>query len=346
MTSSIRCFTSVNNCYLPKARVLAESVKAHHPDWQFDLVLSDTPIDPFDLEKEPFDTLLTLDQLGVENWQSWAFMHRVVELCTATKGMAAMRILEEHNPNFLIYLDPDTAVFNSMDNLIDLLHTHPLILTPHQLCPETELPAIIDNEICSLKHGIFNLGFFAVKNAGQGRDFIQWWNERLLHFCYDDIPSGLFTDQKWCDHAPVFFDQLHILRKSNYNVATWNLAHRDVAMGDDGTILVDGRPLRFYHFTGYDSGAGATMLAKYASSNTVVNELWDWYARQLERHGQEQLGRCPWAYSVFDNGEKIENAMRRLYRDRKDLQISFPDPFDTSREDGGFLAWWQMGHDR
>ena len=38
--------------------------------------------------------------------------------------------------------------------------------------------------------------------TGQGRRFIDWWADRLRQFCYDEVPNGLFTDQRWVDLAP------------------------------------------------------------------------------------------------------------------------------------------------
>jgi hypothetical protein len=260
------------------------------------------------------------------------------------KGPAAAHIMASTDTDKLLYLDPDIAVFNSLQPLSDLLDDHPILLTPHQVQPEQTMEAIVDNEICSLKHGVYNLGFLALRSDGQGRAFVDWWRDRLLHFCYDDIPNGLFTDQRWCDLAPVFFDQLHIIRSPAYNVATWNLAHRDVIMTPDGVIHVDGEPLRFYHFTGFDSGAGATMARKYAPEDHIVHDLWEWYERQLDRYGQDAFGGIPWTYGTFDDGTPITPEMRRLYRHRSDLQEHFVDPFDTQRADGGFLAWWRSEH--
>ena len=58
-------YTSVTKSYIPKARVLARSVKRFHPDWSFQLVLSDNLPTRFDLANEPFDGVLTIDQLGI-----------------------------------------------------------------------------------------------------------------------------------------------------------------------------------------------------------------------------------------------------------------------------------------
>ena len=79
-------YTSVTKSYLPKARVLAKSVKHFHPDWTFVLLYSDDLPVGFDLKQEPFDEVLTIEQLGIPNWKAWVFGHAVVELCTAVKG--------------------------------------------------------------------------------------------------------------------------------------------------------------------------------------------------------------------------------------------------------------------
>ena len=219
-------FTSVTANYLPKAAALAHSVKRVHPEAVFHVVLSDQMPECPAATTAAFDSVINIRDLPIDNLPSWIFRHRLVELCTAVKGTAFQYIAARHGAERIYYFDPDILVLNRLDGLERMLDRNSILLTPHQCVPETDFQAILDNEHCCLRHGVFNLGFLAVRMAGQGRQFIDWWADRLRSYCYDEVENGLFTDQRWVDLAPAFFDDIAIVREPQYNVATWNLTHR------------------------------------------------------------------------------------------------------------------------
>lgn len=334
-------FTSVTANYIPKARVLAKTVKAHNPDSQFHLLLSDKHPDWLDITKEQFDSIINIDELSIPNKEAWIFKHSVVELCTAVKGFGFQEIIRRYNPDKVIYLDPDIAVMSTLDSLSIRLDEASIILTPHQTEPDTDFRAIIDNEICSLKHGVYNLGFLGVRNSPEGRRFVDWWANRLHHFCYDDIPNGLFTDQRWIDLAPAFFDDLQILRDPVYNVCTWNLSHRKVWGKVPDELIVNGERLCFYHFSGFDSGAQEIMLDVYGKDSPILRDLRDWYINECREMDQDQHGTTPCVYDYFSDGSKVTKAHRRIYRGDAALPDRYPNPFDTSSE-GSYQAWFKQ----
>jgi hypothetical protein len=334
------CFTSVINNYLPKARILARTLKQFHPDWHFILVVSEPLHESIRPDEEPFDRIVTIQDLDIQGLPAWIFKHTIMEICTAVKGPAARYILKTTQAEKLIFLDPDIAVFDSLQEISDLLDTYPIILTPHQTKPESNNLDVLYNEVCFLKHGVYNLGFFAVRNKGQGKTFIDWYCDRLTHFCYIDFDWGLYTDQRWCDLAPVLFDQLYILRDPGYNVARWNLSQRTLTQNKKGMYLIDGKPLRFFHFSGYDSGQGMMEIKRYVEEDHVLHTLWDWYDQQLLTDGQESLGNVPWRYSFFSSGNRVGPEMNRLYRQRTDLQKAFPDPFHNNGTLNCFENWY------
>jgi hypothetical protein len=327
MTSQTHVFTSITSNYLPKARVLAESVKRFDPDLYFHLVLCDNVPVGFSLASEPFDDVIFAEDLVKDNFAQWAFGHSVVELCTAVKGAALEHIFSTHDANQVLYFDPDMVVFSRLDELQQALSGRSLILTPHQTDPETTDRGILDNEVSSLVHGVFNLGFVGVRNCPEGRRFSRWWAQRLSKYCHDDLARGLFTDQKWVNLAPCFFEEVGILRSPAYNVATWNLTNRKATGSLETGIQINGEPLGFYHFSGFDSGDQKIMLQVYGKDSPVLSELREWYIAECERHGQLALGALRSKYDHFSNGVLIDRGYRLLYRQRVDLQQAYPNPF-------------------
>lgn len=347
----VHVFTSISLNYLPKARILVSTVKRFHPDWIFHLVISDRATDQSSPAKNilpqenQFDRIVWIDALAIDHLDGWVFKHGVMELCTAVKGPFLQQLVKE-GADKIIYLDPDIAVFNSLEPVVDLLDEHAILLTPHLLDYSDNVQAIFDNEVLGvMKHGIFNAGFLAINpRKKDGARFAHWWGNRLLEYCYSDYEQGLFTDQKWCDLVPAFFMDYLIVRDPGYNVASWNIDKRDVSMSEGGQMQIDGTyPLRFYHFTGYDSGAGDSMTKRYSGGNHLIDEIWTWYGRQLKENGQGIYGGLPCYFNYYDNGVEITNEARQIYRDRDDLQAAFPHPFQTQGDaghSGGFYAWY------
>ncbi|MFC5372987.1 hypothetical protein ACFPIF_10505 [Brevundimonas faecalis] len=333
----VLCFSSFNFAYLNRARVLFASVRRYHPDWHIVALITDRVPDGFDwdISNEPIDEVVYADELAVDGVNGWLFKHDVVEVCTAVKGPYLLQACSS-GVDVVVYLDPDTCLFAPITPVLQILKTSDIVLTPHQTVPDAKNEAIIDNEITSLKTGIYNLGFLAIRTTGEGLRMAQWWSDRLKEFCYDDIPNGLFVDQRWCDHVPSFFNGVHILRDPGYNVASWNLSHRTVTMDAAGGINVNGQPLRFWHFTKLGP-LGDTMTKRYAKDNFQVYELWNWYRRQVIDATAASIPSGYWYYGAFESGRKIHKSYRLLYRHRKDLQEAFPDPYKSGA--AGFEAW-------
>lgn len=334
---AVHCFTSISFSYLDRARVLAETVKRFHPDWILWLCLSDR--EPhgftFDIQSENFDHLVRIDDLAMPDMERWIFGHNVVELCTAVKG-AMLCYMLEHGAEKVVYIDPDIALFDTLGDIPRLLDRHDIVLTPHLTAPETTIPRICDNEIGALKHGTFNLGFVAVSGRDDGRRFAAWWKERLRDFCYDDIPAGLFTDQRWCDLVPSLFGNTHILRDPGYNVASWNLINRPIEIHWDGRITAGGHPLRFFHFTKINS-VGEAALTQNADGRHEVFELVRWYRARLAANAAEHLPPGWWAFARYDDGTSIAARDRTLYRCQSGLREQFQHPFASGP--GSFQDW-------
>ncbi|MCH2394346.1 hypothetical protein [Oceanibaculum sp.] len=336
---TIHAFTSFSYSYLNRARVLAATLRRQHPDWVLWAVLTDRAPEGFaiDWQREEFDRVLTAEELLGDTAGQWLFGHDVIEACTGVKAAAMQWIMQSDTCTKLFYFDPDIAVLNPVTEIADLLDSHSIVLTPHQIDPEPRARrgAIMDNEMASLRHGAFNLGFLAVRNDQEGRRFVDWWADRLQDWCHDRQDMGVFVDQKWCDLVPCFFDRVKILRDPGCNVASWNISQRRLSFDDQGMARVNGQPLRFFHFTKLGA-VGDAMTQRYAGDNIEVYELWLWYRNQIEKATSPEIPNRYWYYDSFDNGVPVPKQARVLYRERSDLRAAFPDPW---KAEGGYFEW-------
>ncbi|MGB2419810.1 MAG: hypothetical protein ACPH9Z_06735, partial [Luminiphilus sp.] len=293
--SRIHVFTSAAANYLPKVKVLFDSLAEHHPDWQRHLLLvEDWP------ESEVAAVALEAEihqprDLDIPDWRPWAFCHSMVELCTAVKPFMLKQLLAREDCDAVVYLDPDIRVFSAVSDVVVALNDHAILLTPHQSAPETSLGGVMANELTSLRYGTYNLGFIGVSANEEGNAFAEWWCQRAYRFNRDDVPNGLFTDQRWMDLVPGLFGRVGILRQARLNVASWNAHQRDLSVADDGQVLVGGAPLGFYHFTGLDSGNHEVAL-QYATNSTGVEASLVQNYREALAESERQYSYGPWSF--------------------------------------------------
>ncbi len=323
----ITFFTSINNAYFTKAKLLSDSVKKHHPDSRFVCLLVDQPVEGWEILAPNFDELLVASEALIPEFRKWVFKHSVVEACTGVKGPALKYLLSVPGTDAVIYLDPDIYVYSPLTEVIEALEDSSVVLTPHFTEPAFTQDTIRLNEYSALQHGNFNLGFLAVANREEGKKFANWWADRLINHCFDEKNLGLFTDQKWVDLAPSYFPDLCILRQSGTNFATWNCESRRLGRDPEGNLTANAEPLRFIHFSGFDSGAHELAREQMAPNDDVFRELSLKYSESLAFSEAKWVDKQPWAYARNYAGAVIAPEWRRVFRDQPDAFVHFDDPF-------------------
>ncbi len=325
----IAVYTSCALNYLPKARVLAESLQSAEPGARLTLCLNDAVPAWLDLAAEPFEHVWLPEDLGYG--RGWVFQHNVMELCTAVKGRALLRLIEEAEADLILYLDPDVLVCNPLAAIAGYLGDAAIGLVPHILAPEETERGVELHEISVASHGVYNLGHLVLRPDARGRAFARWWAARLDRHCFDDRARGLFTDQRWVDLAPAIFEGVAILKQPGLDVASWNLSHRALRQtlpGDLSSFTVDGQPLLTYHFSGTGpTGTHRRVREIFAPSSGAAAEIERLYETMIARHGQAEFAHRPPVHDFFDDGTPVTAGARRLYRSHPDLQAAFPDPY-------------------
>lgn len=319
-TDRIGVCTIVAKNYLPYARTLMHSIKQHNPEFKCFVLLADKIEGYFEPANEDFTLDLSGD-LAIPDNDLFHFKYNVLELCTAVKPYYLEQLLTQHKLNKLMYFDPDIMVFDNLSLLTEALDNHSIILTPHLLDPLDDEKKPSEREI--MQAGVYNLGFIGIAEPAKSLPFLKWWQEKLYNDCVVDIPGNLFVDQRWVDLVPGMFCQVGILRNPGLNVAYWNLAKRHLQQAGD-TYLVNGQPLRFFHFSGFDA-ENPENFSRHQDRFTVqnlgdVNNLLRIYQKNMLDNGYRACKKWPYAYGSFRDGSKIPDFCRRLVRDDLALQ--------------------------
>jgi hypothetical protein len=186
-----------------------------------------------------------------------------------------------------------------------------------------------------LRAGQFNLGFIGLAATENGRAMLKWWQDVCLERCLFDVSHRYFVDQFWAAAFASFAERLCVLRDPGCNVAYWNVFQRRLTR-DGTTWLVDGKPLRFFHFSGLHE-SDLTQVSKYqdrvkAPDGTALYDLLSEYVRNLSVQEWKSYASTPYSFGYFSDGEQISQEDRRnyLYLSAKDRQ-NILDPF-ASRE--------------
>ena len=326
-----RCFyTSFNRAYAPQALVLAESLRNCYGN-NVDIVA--LLVDELEESEQQyfasFTKILKASELNIPNFSEWIFRLDIIEAATAVKPFALRQLLDIYEE--VIYLDPDTIVYAPFDEMFGELKENNFVLTPHQLTPSTEHWVIESTELQSLRFGVFNLGFIAVRNTVEGKRVADWWKDRCYEYCVSDPDHGLFTDQKFFDQAPIFFDGLHILKHPGYNVATWNLRERTLRFLN-GDVVVNDQPLRFCHFT-KATHIGASAFERMSRGFGVMDELFYAYLSLMAEKERYLLKLTKnWHYGNYKDGTSIDKETRIQFREFFKSKHVDVDPFNCQTD--------------
>ncbi|MDQ1477482.1 MAG: hypothetical protein QOE62_2711 [Actinomycetota bacterium] len=338
--------TVIARNYLAHARVLAASLRRSDPHASLAVLVLDDERGEIDDELELFDVIRPSDlDIAHREFHFMATIYTVLELATAVKPWLLQYLLEHHD--VACYLDPDIEVFASLSEVVELARRHSIVLTPHTTSPIPR-DGLLPGEREIRLAGVFNLGFIAVSNDSDA--FLSWWAERLRRECRIAVHDGLFVDQRWIDFVPGYFEP-GIVRDPGYNVAYWNLYDRVVKRGSDA-YEVNGRPLRFMHYSGFEP-LRPHLLSKHQGDRPRVRlddrpalaHLCQRYATQLMKAGYLDAIDGAYRYDFTTDGIGIDDRMRRLYSEAlvaAELSATrepLPDPFDI-REGPAFMRWF------
>ncbi len=164
------------------------------------------------------------------------------EFCWTCPGPLLIALLKEAGAGSVAtYLDADLSFYSDIKPLYDELGPHEILIHGHNFAPQYKSYAA--------GSGIFNVGLMMIRHASEGLACLERWRSQTMAVCELDPERGYCGDQKYLDEWPELYKELIITGHPGAGLAPWNVeAHRVSRQG--GRIMVDGRPLIFYHYHG------------------------------------------------------------------------------------------------
>lgn len=309
-------FTISSNNYMPYTTTLVNSSVSAHPDADHYLCLADEMVKSTDFYPKKCD-ILEVSKLRIPDFLGFSFRYDIMEMNTAAKPYMFLYLFDKGYDR-VVYFDPDIKVYREITPVFEAMDAGArAVFTPHLTEPaETVVPP---DDITIMRAGIYNLGFAAFRRSEGVEEVLRWWARRLRYQCVNAQDEGIFVDQKFMDLVPGFLPDVTILRNTTLNAAYWNLFQRQLEVGSDGNWLMDGDPLIFFHFSGYDP-RNSQQLSKHTSmfsdgNNDALIDLLQDYKESLEKNGLYSTPRANYAYGSFKNGGKIPTFVRHYFRD-------------------------------
>lgn len=319
-------FTICSNNYLGQANTLKKSFLKHNPSFKFYIVLVDIHSNLVDYSIFEPAVVITISEIPGLDVPELISRYDIIELNTCIKPSVFRFIIDKNtNAEVIYYLDPDMYFYDSLDSVNASLKTKTAALTPHILSPIPRDGKLPDENIF-LNFGIFNLGFFGLNvKSENATKLVDWWEERTIRHGYNRPKRGYFVDQLWMVHAPIFFEDVEVLKSYNYNMAPWNLHERHItAIHGDKVVLNDTSQLVFYHFSKLSNNDNdiSREYNRYSFEDfPKLKELYNRYRMEIEESNYLEYKRIPIGYEVQILEEPIVIRGSLLKRSLKRLSV-------------------------
>ena len=326
-------FTICAKNYIGLATILGKSIAKYNNDTDYYIVVADEfgINDNFEL---PENVLIAKNILSIEtsDWVNMTFKYNLTEFCTSIKPFSFEYFFNSKKYSKVIYMDPDTFLYDSLEYVYEKLDSHLFVTAPHITIPDVPYTGDLP-DTSFLFNGISNLGFLGARKSDKSIEIMKWWEDRLKKLCFGEMLWAVCTDQKWMDFLPAFLDnnEVYFSNHLGLNIAPWNYFERKVIKENGKYYVVSRREIRenkdkliFAHFAGYNykefaadklvnnkSRMRISNLKDYDDINAPLQEYIDWIWEN--RSDFLKYLSLNYTYGTFDNGVKIDKLHRRLY---------------------------------
>jgi hypothetical protein len=296
-------------CQLPRALALGDSLHRTNPGTPFVIGLADDANRLPAGWQSPYPMLILPDELV-----SLSGQYTPTEFVAATKPSFIRAALSQYpDTEKLLYADPSSYIYQSLDPVWQRLASANLLLTPHLAQPPADRAMPDEKHVQNV--GLYSAGLLAFRRSAETDRLLAWWQDRVTTRAFVDFGEGLCTDQLWLMHTPVLFESVVVVKDPAWQLAVWNLPHRGLRYAPKSGWEVDihywdWQPLLSANFRGLTNPAegffaGQTRLR--LSSRPEIGQLLREYRTAVSRHAQPALLQTAPAYGDRPEPVRLPN---------------------------------------
>jgi glycosyltransferase involved in cell wall biosynthesis len=343
----MQVLTTATMSGLPRARVLARSLRRHQPDWPLSVMLigREDAIAAAAAADEPFAVRSVAEVLDVDV-EALLARHDEDDLAVLLLGPLLSRHAAQTSAP-AVHLPHTAWLLADLPPLEAAVLEHAVVLVPRASVdvPDDGLePSLEQLE----RAGRIDDTIVAIDGSEDSRAFLDWWSAHVQRalgsldaFEVGDRPEDRPWLARFLELAPARF-ATGVLDGAGCDLSLWNL-HRHVLELVEQEIVLDGHtPLRLLNLPGFDPdrpyrlAAGASRAR--VSRSPALRELCERYAEQLRESGWRDAEHRREVGRSLADGLVYDDSLRATYARALALGEGFEDLFsDTGTR--AFLAW-------
>ncbi|MFA7572982.1 MAG: glycosyltransferase, partial [Lutispora sp.] len=179
--------------YILKSLALYDSICRHNNNFHFWICTIDKPSHDL-IKKLNLPNTTTIDIASIENNNLLRAKNNrsITEYCWTVKASFIKFIFKQYRKaKSIIYVDADIYLLSEPSLLFQQLEKNDVLLTCHNF----------SNRFLHLykQKGKYNAGIIGFRNNANALQILSWWEKRCIEWCYDQVTSNRFADQKYLE---------------------------------------------------------------------------------------------------------------------------------------------------
>ncbi|NYT83431.1 glycosyltransferase [Alcaligenaceae bacterium] len=358
-------FTLCTANELPSAGVLFQSLKKHEPDSDRVLILVERnwPTERREaLEQALACKVLQPATMDIPEFTRLAFQYDACELKAAIKPHA-VRALFRQGHESVLFLDPQSKIFGSLQAAWDALPPAGMLLMPFATEPLPFGDGILSSDTIA-RRGQFNFGCVGFSGGPRVKSFLEWWTQALDRHASYHPQAYFYGDQFHGQMACSFLDDAHVWRHTGFHGGSWNAATLKLERTTGDWTTRDGALSLFQFHSGDAAEQRVAPSANVDASMAIAPALAELFADYASDYSDCSTALAEftgeYSYAHYEDGKAIDGMERLVFLSLHAAeQRQYANPFspDTRKRLGTYTqvddaAWspsgllWQLWQSR